>query len=89
MRCDKFAHWEIRSVMLKLLEWCQKEIPVIFDDFKFFKTEAGNKYARIIMTPTNIAEKIEENGDVENIMKRLSPEKQIEILQYLIKKHWR
>ena len=36
MRCDKFAHWEIRGVMLQLLNKCKQEIPLIFDDFKFY-----------------------------------------------------
>lgn len=37
LRCDKAAHWEIRSVMLALLKAVQKRIPVIFDDFVFAK----------------------------------------------------
>jgi len=49
MRCDKFAHWEIRAVMLDLLEWCQENIPVIFDDFHFFETQDGIRYARPII----------------------------------------
>lgn len=36
MRCDKFAHWEIRGVMLRLLIKCKTEIPLIFDDFIFY-----------------------------------------------------
>lgn len=61
MRCDKFAHWEIRAVMLKLLDWCKENIPVIFDDFHFFqlKNENGehrvfglNDYARPIVSET-------------------------------------
>lgn len=32
LRCDKAAHWEIRSVMIKLLKEVKKKIPVIFDD---------------------------------------------------------
>ena len=52
MRCDHFAHWEIRGVMLKLLKWCQENIPIVFDDFHFFKTEDGKDYARTV-TPFN------------------------------------
>lgn len=33
LRCDKPAHWEIRGVMCRLLEWCQAGIPGVFDDF--------------------------------------------------------
>lgn len=47
MRCDKHAHWEIRNVMLKLLSWCQENIPVVFADFHFFD---NRKYARPIMS---------------------------------------
>ena len=53
MRCDKYAHWEIRAVMLKLLKQCQKDIPLIFDDYHFFKTENGQEYARPV-TPINV-----------------------------------
>ena len=49
MRCDKYAHWEIRRVMINLLHWCQGKIPIIFDDFHFF--DAGRiTYARPIMS---------------------------------------
>jgi len=71
MRCDIFAHWEIRSVMLNLLRWCRENIPVVFEDFKFFKTDSGEEYARIVMTESNIAEKIIENGNIENIISKL------------------
>ena len=50
MRCSQFAHWEIREVMLKLLAWCKENIPVIFDDFHFFKTEAEIAYAAKVMS---------------------------------------
>jgi len=60
MRCDKFAHWEIRSVMLKLLKWCQANIPVVFDDFNFFKTDDGIEYARPVLSSFNLSEKITE-----------------------------
>lgn len=49
MRCDHYAHWEIRGVMLELLRWAQENIPVLFEDFHFFTTENGQEYARKIM----------------------------------------
>ena len=36
MRCDVYAHWEIRGVMLQLLNTCKKNVPLIFDDFRFY-----------------------------------------------------
>jgi len=57
-RCDKFAHWEIRVVMIELLKWCQNNIPVVFDDFKFFKTNEGLEYATMVLSSTQLAEKI-------------------------------
>ena len=55
MRCDKFAHWEIRSLMLDLLFWCKRYIPLVFDDFKFFTSkETGQQYARPIMSKNKI-----------------------------------
>lgn len=57
MRCDKFAHWEIRAVMLKFLKWCQENIPVVFDDFHFYN-ENGIEYARPVMSVFNLADKI-------------------------------
>jgi thymidylate synthase (FAD) len=47
MRCDFFAHWEIRAVMCDLLKWCQSNIPIIFDDFQWFNLD-GIEYARPI-----------------------------------------
>lgn len=35
MRTGKPAHWEIRSVMIKLLKKLQGIVPVIFDDFEY------------------------------------------------------
>lgn len=32
LRCDKAAHWEIKTVMTKLLKEVKKKIPIIFDD---------------------------------------------------------
>lgn len=34
MRTSKAAHWEIRRVMINLLQSVQNNIPVLFDDFK-------------------------------------------------------
>lgn len=34
LRCDKAAHWEIRSIMVKLLKAVKKKISVVFDDFE-------------------------------------------------------
>ena len=58
MRCDYFAHWEIRSVMLRLLKWCKQNIPLIFDDFHFFETEKGQEYARIVLPEKIIKEHV-------------------------------
>lgn len=41
MRCGRPAHWEIRHVMVDLLERCQKLIPGVFDDFEY-KGTCGN-----------------------------------------------
>jgi len=59
MRCDKFAHWEIRKVMLDLLKHCQKNIPLIFDDYAFYKTEDGKEYARPVTSYINLKDDIE------------------------------
>lgn len=56
-RCSKFAHWEIRSVMLKLLKWCKENIPLIFDDFEFFY-ENGKEYALPVLSSFNLANNI-------------------------------
>ena len=65
MRCDKFAHWEIRSVMLKLLKWCQENVPVVFDDFEFFETDDGKEYARSTPSYSVMKDNIQHfiNGD--------------------------
>jgi thymidylate synthase (FAD) len=55
-RCDRFAHWEIRAVMLKLLKYCKENIPLLFDDFYFFKTEDGQDYAKQVSTDFQIKE---------------------------------
>ena len=86
MRCDHFAHWEIRKVMIDLLKWCQKNIPIVFDDFKFFTTESGIEYARIMMHSHLISEAIQENGDVEDIISRLPVEYLLRIKKYLSEK---
>lgn len=57
-RCDKAAHWEIRGIMCELLNWCKESIPVIFDDFYFFKTVEGETYARRIMPDLAIASEL-------------------------------
>jgi len=50
MRCDYFAHWEIRKIMLDLLRAFQKEIPLVFDDFDFFiHDEKKFEYAAIVL----------------------------------------
>lgn len=58
MRTDKFAHWEIRAVMLKLLKYCQENIPLIFDDYHFFTTESGQEYARRVIPISVLKDKI-------------------------------
>ena len=55
MRCDKFAHWEIRKVMLDLLGWCKVNVPVLFDDFHFFR-KGDSDYARQIFQADRIAD---------------------------------
>lgn len=47
MRTSSKAHWEIRCIMLALLETLQKIIPIIFDDFeiKNSKDSYGIKHA--------------------------------------------
>lgn len=89
MRCDKFAHWEIRAVMLDLLKWCQNNIPLVFDDFKFFETNEGKEYARPIISVSRIVEKMIENGDIEGILDKLPNDIQIEHLHISKNKHWR
>ena len=39
LRCNKASHWEIRTVMVKLLKEVQKKIPIIFDDFEIAEDE--------------------------------------------------
>lgn len=57
MRCDYYAHWEIRGLMLDLLKWCKENIPFIFDDFYFFNN--GKDYARSTMAKNKLLEEIE------------------------------
>jgi len=54
MRCDKFAHWEIRGLMLELLKWCKKNIPLVFDDFYFFYDEKKGDYARPVLSKSSM-----------------------------------
>ena len=46
MRCDKFAHWEIKGVMLMLLNECKRIIPLLFNDFIWYDnfSEGGSSY---------------------------------------------
>lgn len=78
MRCDLFAHWEIRSIMLKLLKWCKENIPVIFDDFKFYKTKDGIEYARPVMSSLQLSTKMndyfEANQDLNALIDKLNPD---------------
>jgi thymidylate synthase (FAD) len=71
MRCDITAHWEIREVMLKLLYEFKKRIPIIFDDFRFFKSGNGKEFARMVMNKTNLKKEIEfyllSGGKLEDI----------------------
>jgi len=58
MRCDKYAHWEIRGVMLNLLTEVKKRVPLIFDDYKFFETEDGKEYARPVLSEARLIDAI-------------------------------
>jgi thymidylate synthase (FAD) len=66
-RCDRFAHWEIRSVMLKLLKHCKENIPLLFDDFYFFTTDEGQQYAKQVMSETQIKEALNHYCKSQNI----------------------
>ncbi|MFW6173272.1 MAG: FAD-dependent thymidylate synthase [Elusimicrobiota bacterium] len=66
MRCDHFAHWEIRGVMLELLHWCKENIPIIFNDFKFFTTDDGKEYARKVMSPSVLKDEIKHYVECEH-----------------------
>ncbi len=72
MRCDKYAHWEIRGVMLNLLKCIKTEIPVIFDDFYFFMTDEGKHYARPVMSQNNLLEAIKHYKMAGGDMSRFS-----------------
>jgi len=89
MRCDHFAHWEIRAVMLNLLRWCQENIPLVFDDFKFFTTKDGKEYARRIIPARKIANMIEENEDIKEIIDNLTVNNQLKMFKHLQSIHWR
>lgn len=75
-RCDIYAHWEIRAIMLDLLEWCQSNVPLIFDNFHFFKTEFGQKYARPLLSNTVLRDKIKHQF-------LANPEEKGELLKYI------
>lgn len=76
-RCSKFAHWEIRSVMLKLLKWCKENIPLIFDDFEFFY-ENGKEYALPVSSSFNLANNINDyfksGKNIEDLFRKLDSE---------------
>ena len=40
MRCQKAAHPQMREIMIPLLKEFQKQIPVIFEDFKIEKDKS-------------------------------------------------
>jgi len=48
LRCNKASHWEIRTVMVKLLKEVKKKIPIIFDDFEIAKDEKSATITKII-----------------------------------------
>jgi len=48
LRCGKASHWEIRTVMVKLLKEVKKKIPIIFDDFEIAKDEKSATITKII-----------------------------------------
>jgi len=92
MRCDKFAHWEIRGVMLNLLRWCQKNIPVIFDHFKFFTSSDGTEYARPVMSAFNLADKVNDYGThfgFDEFVNKLDPLTSMRLYETLNKKHFK
>jgi thymidylate synthase (FAD) len=76
MRCDKFAHWEIRAVMLKLLKYCKQNIPIIFDDFVFFRHN-DIEFARQVMTEKQLKEELSYYAEAQGLSL-------IELLQNLI-----
>jgi len=85
MRCDFYAHWEIRSVMLRLLKWAKQDIPLIFDDFSFFQSTKTNQiYAKKIMSKSQIEDALSHylkcNPDVDlNLLLVSSKSKPVKI----------
>jgi thymidylate synthase ThyX/intein/homing endonuclease len=73
-RCDHFAYWEIRNVMLDLLKYCQKNIPVVFDDFHFFTNESGQYYARKVLSTKQLEEEIKHYNIANNCCVKVQPE---------------
>ena len=67
-RCDRYAHWEIRSVMLKLLKYCKENIPLLFDDFFFFTTDDGQEYAKQVMTEFQLKEAMKHFLSANNLL---------------------
>jgi len=51
LRCGKRAHWEIRSVMVRLLKQVKKLIPVIFDDFEIENNQQSAKKTQALIQP--------------------------------------
>lgn len=47
LRCDKAAHWEIRTLMIKLLKELKRKIPIIFDDFIISKDRKSAEIKKI------------------------------------------
>jgi thymidylate synthase ThyX len=44
MRCDQYAHWEIRKVMCLLLLGLKDTLPAVFDDFIYMGKHKGEAY---------------------------------------------
>jgi len=60
MRCDKYAHWEIRRVMLMLLHWCKENIEIIFNDYFFFNEGEPDEYASRILPRAKLRRHVKE-----------------------------
>jgi len=58
MRCDKFAHWEIRRTMCMLLVEMQQLLPGIFDDFVFMGQHSGVDYFRRRMPISKLLDQV-------------------------------
>lgn len=62
VRCAKNAHWEIRSVLLKLLKHCKKSIPIIFDDYHIDEDAAV-----LVLAPGTLAKYISDYAKYANV----------------------